>query len=201
MTESPRFNKATYNKATKPPIEKLPFLGTTWYKRGASYWLRRVLGCFLMSLMLGGATVMTAGRIGAIVESRVAMIIKVIALGIVACAIALSTFRAFKAFFRAERNRKLGRLLRPNFDSERAAEQSRRYGTVGAILAATARAGSLVSGALLGLSVIFCFGWFIVIFLSTFQKEFGVEHDARLRLQRRQRRQTTKSNTNPGEHA
>ncbi len=39
------------------PLEKIPFLGTTWHRRGAAYWLRRVSLCtaWLLMTAIGGS--------------------------------------------------------------------------------------------------------------------------------------------------
>jgi hypothetical protein len=191
MAEPPRFSEGVYNKSTKPrPIEKLPFLGTTWYTRGAAYWFRRVLASVLMLIGLTAATAITAGLVGAIVQSNSSIAIKFVALVVIASAIIASTLRAFKAFFRVERNRKIGRIFRPDFDSQAATSKGRRHAGVAAIVAAITRTGSLIAGALLVVSVVFCFGWFIVLFLWTLQRELGVEHDARIRLEQRQGNQS-----------
>ncbi|GAA3980775.1 hypothetical protein [Streptomyces plumbiresistens] len=38
--------------AVRPPIPALPGLGTTWYERGARYWLRRALGALVWFAVL-----------------------------------------------------------------------------------------------------------------------------------------------------
>lgn len=173
------------NKTAPPAIEKLPFLGTTWHARGPAYWFRRVLASLLMLLGLGAATAITAGLVGAIVQSHISVVVKIIAVLIIAAAIGVSMARAFKAFFRTEQNRKNGDILRPEFDEQRARSQGHRYAAAGTLLAAATRTGSFITGALLVVSVVCCFGWFIVLFVWTLQKELGVEHDARIRLERR----------------
>ncbi|MBK0868301.1 hypothetical protein INP57_15920 [Saccharopolyspora sp. HNM0986] len=163
------------------PIEKIPFLGATWYTRGPDYWFRRVLASILMFIGLMVTTAITGGLIGAIVTSSVALPVKVVALLVIASAIGYSLVRAFAAFIRVEKDRSAGKLLRPGLDSSKAIARNRRYGGAGIVVAALARVGSFLAGALLVVSVVFCFGWFVVLFIWTFQKELGVEHDARVR--------------------
>ena len=52
------------------------------------------------------------------------------------------------------------------------------------------RSGSALVGALLTVESVIFLGWFVMLFLMTFRREPGVEHDARLRLQRDAERQS-----------
>lgn len=183
-----RFSEGMYNRPVSPPIEKVPFLGTTWYTRGVAYWFRRSIASILMLIGLLAGTVITVSLIGVIVESRAAVGLKIGALVVIALAIAYSLVQAFAAFFRVERLRKQARILRPTFDYRSELAKRRRYGTMAGLLAVAVRAGSLLAGALLVVSVIACIGWFVVLFIWTLQKEYGIEHDARVRLEEREAR-------------
>lgn len=186
--EPPRFIERMYNRTMPRSIENLPFLGTTWYTRGPAYWFRRVLASMLMLLGLFAATAITVGLTAAIAQSKVGIGVKISSLLVIALAIAYSFVRAFAAFFRVERLRRHDRIFRPSFDSQRELAKSRRYGAIGGVLAVAIRAGSLLAGALLVISGIFCFGWFVVLFIWSLQREYGVEHDARLRLEQQSAR-------------
>lgn len=186
---SARFNERMYNRAGPPPaIEKVPFLGTTWYTRGVAYWFRRVVASILMLMALIAGTIITISLILVIVHSRAAIGVKIGALVVIALAIIYSFVQAFAKFFQVERLRKQARILRPNFDYRNDLVKRRRYGEMAGLLTIAVRAGSLLAGALLVISVIACFGWFVVMFIWTLQKEYGGEHDARLRLEEREAR-------------
>lgn len=106
---------------------------------------------------------------------------------VIGSAVTYSLHKAFNAFFRAEPINKSAEILLPGVDGDRAASRAARYGMAGSALAALARAGSALAAALLVISVVFSLGWFAVMFLWTLQKEYGIEHEARLRLAQRQR--------------
>lgn len=176
---------------TPSDIEPIPFFGTTWYKRGFSYWVRRVIASLLMLLALIVGTLITGGAVGGIITSKASLAVKIPILLVIVSAVAYSSYRAFVAFFRVEKLKKNGDILRPGVDKESAVSRASRYGMAGGALAALARAGSALAAALIVISVVFSFGWFVVMFLWTLQKEYGIEHDARIRLE--QKRQ----NNNP----
>lgn len=185
-TSLPRFDERMCNNPPLP-IEKLPFFGTTWYTRGPAYWFRRALLSLLALLTLYGATAGMVGLFGAIVESKDPITVKVIALSVITLGISFSFVWALQEFFRAERRRRAGQLLRPGVSSQLATQRGRQYGALGAALAVGARGGSLIAGVLFVVSIIFCYGWLVVFFINTLRREYGVEHDARLRLERRLR--------------
>ena len=157
-------------------------MGTTWVERGPAYWVRRVVAAGLMFLALAVAAVITGSLVGAIATSDVALPVKGGALLVVACAVGYSFVRAFSAFVRVERIRAEGELFRPGFRAEQEVARSRRLGEAGGIAAALVQAGA---GILLVISVVFCFGWFVVLFLWSLQREFGIERDARIRYEQR----------------
>lgn len=172
---------------TSSDIERIPFFGTTWYKRGLSYWVRRIIASPLMLLALLVGTLITGGAVGALITSKASLAVRVPILLAIGSGVTYSSHKAFKAFFRAERIKKSAEILRPGLNGDRAASRAARYGMAGSALAALARAGSALAAALLVISVVFSLGWFAVMFLWTLQKEYGIEHDARLRLEQKQR--------------
>jgi len=77
------------------------------------------------------------------------------------------------------RRRRSGQLLHPELLP---GERVRRGGGGGA-LGAMVNGGSVVAGAFLAINVVMFFGWFVYWLFATLQREYAVEHDARLRLQ------------------
>lgn len=168
-----------------PPIERIHGLGATWYTRGAGYWTIRTLIVFLsfIALLVGGA--MTFGFGMGLWQIQAPIVVRAILLAVVFAAIVRSSIKAWSAFIRVQRS---GRTSTPISIAEAADGRSfgrvkRRVGWSGAVTGTTAALGSVIAGALLVVSVAFNFGWFIVIFISAFQKYYGDEASARARLQ------------------
>ncbi len=101
----------------------------------------------------------------------------------VLCLVFLASFvQPVRAFRTGEQRRRAGLLLRPDLPP---GGGRRAAGTGGAGTAALVRAGNPVASVFFVLGVIGYFGWFVVAFVWALQREFGFEHDARLRLQQR----------------
>ena len=159
------------------PIERLPWLGRSWYKRGPSYWLRRVTAVLLFAVGLAVAGLWAYGFGSYIVTDRGLPVgVRVMILVVVAGAIVYSGFKAWQGFREGERLRRAGR--RPT---------QRRLGTgagaTGMSTGASVRRGSAVTSAFLVIGSVFFLGWFVVLVLWSLQPEYGIEHQARQALE------------------
>ena len=161
-------------------VEPLPFFGRTWYVHGVDYWFRRVVMALVALAALGVAVAVeiallnVASKIGSDVGRwawRTAWAAQVIA----------SLVRPARAMLAAARLKRAGQLLRP--DWPQSAQATGRGSRVGAV----ARIAAALAGARLVVDVVLSFGWIVMFLIWTLEAEYGVEHDARLRLQRRHR--------------
>jgi hypothetical protein len=163
------------------PIERLPFFGTTWYRRGVAYWSRRALLSSLLLVALAGATLMLVGFVSGIEDRSIPIALRVVIYGIVLAAVVRSFIKGFQALISVERKRRAGE----HFDAPDAmrSSRSRRAGWHGAGSGAATVMGSASAGASIVLTVIGYYGWIVVWFLFTLRPEYGAEHNARLRLE------------------
>lgn len=157
-------------RSPKPPIERIPFFGATWYKRGIAYWTLRVVAVFLLLMLLGVSTAMTFGLGYGFWTLSVALAMRVIVLVIIAAAIVRSMIKAWSAFIRVGRSRRSGHEITLG---EAAGDTSsplarRRAGWAGSTTGVMAMMGSAVAGGFLVISVVFNFGWALVMFVSAF---------------------------------
>jgi hypothetical protein len=161
-------------------IEKLPVLGTTWYERGADYWVRRVwlfllmaLVVTLMSLIVGGFLVgikdsSHTGFVGAlIVEAAWSLVI-----------VAYMMIRTAQRWNSAEPARPLSR-------------RQRNAGAAGGALGALAATGIFIAQAVLVIASVLFFGLYVSLLIYAVLPEWPPEHKARLRLARQLDEQTT----------
>jgi hypothetical protein len=160
-----------------PAVVSLPFLGRSWYRRGPSYWLRRALWSFCCLLILIMFSLMTGGLINAIATDSIPMWVRILVLTLIATAIVHSMIQAWGAFNVVNRARKRGEAVSLAHASgdNRTYQQRRRASVGGAGLGALASTGSAVAGGLLVISVIFNFGWGVVLFIASFQRYFSPE--------------------------
>jgi hypothetical protein len=171
-------------------VEAIPFFGRTWYVRGVDYWFRRVVvvGMALVGLATACAFEYGLLKVASGIGSEVGRWAWRAGW---AALLVVSLIRPTRDLLAAQRRRRAGELLRPDW----VPSQGRTHGGTGGgpALAAGARAGDTLSGALLVVGVVLFFGWFVTFLIFALQPEYGVEHDARLRLQRRRYRDTTAS--------
>jgi len=157
--------------AQLPPdeVEVLPFFGRTWYVHGVDYWVRRAIAVLLASIGLAVACAFEAGLLeaGSDLGSPVGRWLWRAGWAVLLVA---SLVRPARALIEAERRRRAGLVLRPD--------------GLAAHPRASRRAGRPLAGAALMIGVVLFFGWFVVFVIATLQPEYGIEHDARLRLQR-----------------
>lgn len=161
-------------------LEAVPFLGRSWFARGPGYWLRRVVIVVLMLAGLAVACGIEYGLARAALAARPAAL-RVVLAAAVCLAFGSSFVRPVRAFRGGEARRRGGLLLRPDL----LPGGGTRAGAGGAGVGALARAGSPAAAGLLLLGVVGFFGWFLLLFVYSLQREYGTEHDARLRLQQR----------------
>lgn len=140
-------------------MEKLPFLGRTWYRRGWAYWFRRALWSLCTLLILVLFSLITGGLVAGIATDTIPLWVRVVILAVIAAAILRSMVIAWTAFNTVNR--------------------ARRHGTAMSLAQASGetparrRPRVLVTGALLVISVVFNFGWGIVLFVASFQRYFS----------------------------
>lgn len=157
-----------------PPEEivELPFFGRSWYVHGVSYWFRRAVAVFLMSVGLAVATV---------IEWRILDGPKDLPPGpgrwawrAGFTAILIAGFvRPTRTAITEHRRRRAGQPMHPDLYPG-----TRR------------RRANLAAGAGLVIGVILFYGWFVYTFYVTLLPEYDQEHDARLDLQQRPRTAT-----------
>lgn len=169
----------------KPPIESIPFFGRSWVKRGASYWILRVLAAMLMFVLFGIGCGMTFSIACGIWVSDWAFAAKFLIYALMLAAIIRSSIKAWSAFIVVERsNRTNAPLTLAEAAGDSTSSRDRRSrGTSAALRGSTAWMAGGVTGGLLVLSVIVNFGWVVVMFASAFQKYYGLEYPAGVRLQ------------------
>lgn len=180
-------------KSTHPHIESIPYFGTTWYRRSVSYWLRRALASVIFFFVLVIFTLMTEGLVQVIATDRsVPLLVRGIILVIIVAAIVRSVIKAWSAFNAVNRARKHGAamsLAEASGEPPRSPRERRRSAGGGTGTGAFATAGSVAAGALLVISVVFNFGWGVVLLIVSFQKYLTPEEFAAWQKIERKRRQ------------
>ncbi|MGH3621744.1 MAG: hypothetical protein ACRDQ5_08135, partial [Sciscionella sp.] len=153
-------------------IEPVRGLGTTWYTRGLAYWLRRLGFSVLFFVLAAGGGVLSVFLLRTFWVDRttpIAVKIGATVVGAVATGwSAVATIRSMKR----------GKTTGPRAKS-RSGLLAVSVGLVG--LARMTALGVVV----LGLSFFITFGSMSVVFVSTLGREFGDEHQARLRDRKR----------------
>lgn len=168
-----------------PPIERVPGLGTTWYRRGSAYWTIRVIFAFFLFLPLIIGCGMT-GSVGyGLWQSGLPLSVRILLLLVIVAAIVRSSIKAWSTFIRAGRSTRNGRpMTLAEAAGDTTSPRERQRATMSAASRGIAGAlGAGLSGGLLVISAIVNLGWFVVLFVSGFQRYFGGEYAARLRLQ------------------
>lgn len=179
-------SESVYNRgATRVPIEKLPILGTTWHTRGVSYWARRALLALVLLVAWIASATITVTLTSVIVMSRASAAAKAAALVVIAATLIYSSAWAGRWFWRAAQARKRGEPAQPASGSVAHDSKRRRSTAATAGMSAIARTQSIVGGILLAFSGVFSLAWTTLYLISECKREYGTEHDARLRLQQR----------------
>jgi hypothetical protein len=113
---------------TPPPIERIPFFGTTWYKRGGAYWARRVLAAVLMLLAFVVSALMTFGLGYGLWRQSIPLSIRIIALVVIAAAIVRSSIKTWSGFVLVGRSRQARAHLQQWYDAHGNANPFARTG-------------------------------------------------------------------------
>lgn len=123
------------------------------------------------------------------VSSSVARLTLRLVLGIL---ILGSFVRLLRTIRRERERRRAGELAYPDI-----LPGGGRHRLAGAGIGALARSGSALAGGFLAVGSVVFLGTIVIAFLQTFRHEPGLEHDARLRTQRRQKGQALQPTTPP----
>jgi hypothetical protein len=159
-------------RAQLPPgvsVESLPGFGTTWYDRGASYWILRAgIAIFTAALValwtfIVGAVVHSSGPTGspAFVAALIAEVVLSIATGIWQ--------------FRKIRNR-------PYRWTGKDRDRTRAAGPWAGSLGSLARAGSVLAGLVIVVLALLTYGAMLAVFALSLMPELPPERQARMRL-------------------
>lgn len=176
-------------------VETIPFYGRTWYVHGVGYWVRRlvVVGMAVVALAMGCAIEYGLLKVGAGIGSDVGRWAWRVGW---AGLLLASLVRPTRELIATRRRRRTGQLLRPDVLPSTGRIRGGTGG--GGALAAGVRSGDTLSGALLAVGVVLFFGWFVMFLIFALQPENGIEHDARMRLQRRHRDTTASGPASTG---
>lgn len=169
----------------KPPIERIPFFGRSWVKRGAAYWILRVLAGILLFIVLGLSCGMTFSIAYGLWVSDLPIAAKIVIYAHMLAAIIRSSIKAWSAFIIVGRsNRTDAPMTLAEAAGDSTSPSSRRSkNTSAAFRGTTAWLAGGAAGGLLVISFIVNLGWVVVMFASAFQKYYGLEYPARVRLQ------------------
>jgi hypothetical protein len=156
-------------------IEKLPVIGTSWYERGAGYWVRRVWLFLIMALVVTLTSLLVGGFLVGIKDSShtgfvVALIIEIVWS---AAIIGYGMFRTARRWNDLDPATPLSR------------RKQRQAGTAGSVLGTLARAGLVLGQVVLVLGSLLFFGLYVMLLIYALMPEYPQEHKARLRLARR----------------
>lgn len=139
----------------------------------------------MMLFILAVACVMTGGLGYGLWRSGLPLIVRILLGLVIVAAIVRSSIKAWSAFILVGRS---NGGAHPMTLAEAAGDTSsprtrRRAGSAGAARGIAAAMGSAAAGALLVISVVANFGWFVVLFISACQRYYLGEYAARVRLQ------------------
>ncbi len=153
-------------------VERLPFLGTTWYERGARYWVRRAGYTLFWVLLLTLETTILGGLFAFIRSSTQLGFYIALGIEIVIC---LGT----GGYMWARLRRQAEGLWKPPLGRRTA---GRRAGTSGAAAGLLAGAGSAAGQAFLLAGAVLSYGAFAAYFLRSFLPVLDHERPVRHRL-------------------
>jgi len=156
-------------------IEKLPVLGTSWYERGAGYFVRRIWLFLLMALVVTLTSLLVGGFLIGIKDSShtgflVALIVEIVwSLAVIVYGI----IRTARRWNDLDPVKPLSR------------RQRRDAGTAGSVLGTLARVGLTLGQAVLVIGSVLFFGLYVMLLIYALLPEYPQEHKARLRLAQR----------------
>lgn len=158
----------------KSEIESIPYFGTTWYERGASYWFRRAVWSLICVCALTIFALVTWGLCEAIATAPISIWVRLAILAVVAAAIVRSSLKAWSAFDVVNQARRSGKavsLAEASGEAPRTYAERRRLAvTGGSTTGALAATGSVLGSGLLVISAVFNIGWGVVLLISSFQR-------------------------------
>lgn len=140
-------------------IPKLPAIGTTWYERGPSYWVRRAAMTIFLAAMLAAWTAMIGAFIRASGPAGSPAFI-----GVLVAEIVFSLGTGSWLFYRMWK------------------QPSQRWMPSVRAVSITARVGSVIIIALWGIAVLLSYGLILAVFLRSFTPVLPPERAARTRL-------------------
>jgi hypothetical protein len=146
-----------------PEIESLPFLGTTWYKRGPSYWFRRVL---LTLFWLGLVTADVAITVFLCLPLLDRTVAEVFLLVVVVVGVASGVWIWRRS---------------PSTQPERPSPRRKTWNRIGTVVAfgALALAAIVTGGGIIFWLLPFGMGFFVVVFLKSLAPVPFLERQAR----------------------
>jgi hypothetical protein len=152
-------------------IQKLPVLGTSWYERGADYWVRRVWLFLLMALVVTLTSLLVGGfLIGIKGSSRTGFM--------VALSVEIVWSLAIVVYGMIRTARQWNNLDPPKPLSRR----QRDAGAAGSVLGTLAMAGLALAQFVLVIGSVLFFGLYVMLLIYALLPEYPSEHKARLRL-------------------
>ncbi|MEC3915479.1 hypothetical protein [Nocardia sp. CDC160] len=134
-----------------PPVESIKGLGTSWFRRGPSYWARRVLATVLYAIILCIGALLVGGLVMAI-NKDANSIGRAILWTVVVAVVAVSHYLGFRDM---------------NPRRQQIATPKRRSGATGAGLGAGVAAfgGSALGAGILAIGMFAGVGWFTAMFV------------------------------------
>lgn len=150
---------------------RLPIIGTTWYERKTSYWLRRVWYTILMAITVAIETVILAA-IWADLKSTTGRIIFAVVEASYTLAISAIVFRKLRKSYAAEG------IPRQPLATSRARGAEKTGGLIGVLT----RAGSASGAVFIVVGSLLTYGLVLTIFLRSFLPRLDGESQARAAL-------------------
>lgn len=171
--------RSEYIRSTQPagpPTPKLRLLGTTWYRRGPSYWARRAWLTFAYLVLLALVALFVGALVAAVV-SGMAGVGRIIVLALIVAVVVASYVQAIRARRRRHRERDAAAALTAE---QRRAQARRQRAAGGAGLGAGvgASGGSVVGAALLFLGALAVVGTISVIVVESLGRYLNDEERA-----------------------
>jgi hypothetical protein len=154
-------------------VERLPILGTTWYERGAAYWLRRFWLLLLMALVVTLTSLLVGGFLAGIRGSSHA--------GFVGALIAEIVWSLVIIVFVLVRTAQQWNQVEP---ARMLSRRQKQAASTGGALGVLARAGFVIGQVVLVLACLLFFGLYVTLLIYALLPEYPPEHKARLRLAR-----------------
>ncbi|HET7012426.1 MAG TPA: hypothetical protein VFI65_00845 [Streptosporangiaceae bacterium] len=153
-------------------IESLPVLGTTWYERGASYWVARLLMFIMMAIAVAVGSAFVAGFLSGIKDSSQTGFVVVLVIEIV-WSLVIITYLMTRTF------RRWNSLEPPPKPLSR---RLRRVVAAGGTLGGLAQAGFALGQFVLVYGSFLFFGLYVTLLLYALLPVYPAEHKARLRM-------------------